>query len=141
MKLHPGGRKWIPCPRLESPHLSSQMGIELWSRDSPGQIQVDVNTVLSGDPEKVSLLRESGGGGGHSLCRWAKLWSSHVQTQQNVLSTSRTPHTSLPSFYKRSWELSFFLWNSLYKIVHLLPENSWHFGGQHPLPHLCPLFP
>ena len=49
-------------------HLGAIIG--LWSRYSPSQIQMGVNTIFSGDPEEVSLCRERVVG--HLLCRRAQ---------------------------------------------------------------------
>lgn len=53
-----GGRGWDPTQAGERVGRAGaqQVDTELWL--SPGQVQVDMDTVLGGDPEEVSLHRE-----------------------------------------------------------------------------------
>jgi hypothetical protein len=58
----------------------------------PGQVQVGMDTVFSGDPEKVSLHGERGAGSG--LCTWANLQTPKpTHTQCDAFSTPNNPYT------------------------------------------------
>lgn len=54
LKPHPECRKRTRAPGWKA-HPQGSTDVELWGQHSPGQIQMDVNTVFRGDPEKVSL--------------------------------------------------------------------------------------
>lgn len=82
-------------PQVGGPHLSCKVSIgmlgratDLWTRHSPGQIQVDVNTVFSRDPEKVSLWRERLG---HLLCRRNTVKFASMSTASIKFSLTQKP--------------------------------------------------